>query len=213
VGVPGAMIQSDFNNPLLTALDQGTYVLCATCTNVYPAALIASEYPDLVSHLVLMQALDWDQERIWTGKIVDPDGDLAKPFDGQTFNYRMRAAAAKSWYPNALGNPDSIEPFLKQSCDCFAHHGNFCLASLIQAWFGPAAERPLFPAFFQPTLAVWGMNDRSHRKSNKRSLLNIAPHAMLVERDNVGHFPEIEDPQWFEGLLKQFLADNTNTHP
>jgi len=38
--------------------------------------------------------------------------------------------------------------------------------------------------------------------------LSIAPHATLVERDDVGHFPEIEDPAWFEGLLKQFLKDN-----
>jgi pimeloyl-ACP methyl ester carboxylesterase len=84
-------------------------------------------------------------------------------------------------------------PYLRQSCECIAHGGNFCLASLIQSWFGPEIEQPVFPAFSQPTLAVWGMNDRSHRKSDKRSLLKIAPHARYVEREGVGHFPEIED--------------------
>ena len=59
-----------------------------------------------------------------------------------------------------------------------------------------------------PTLIVWGMNDRAHRKSDKRSLLNIAPHAQYLEREGVGHFPEIEDPIWFESLLRQFLHDN-----
>ncbi len=175
---------------------------------MYPVALIAAEHPGLVSHAVLMQALQWDQERIWTSKIVDPNGDLAKPYAGQTFNYQMRAAAAEAWYPNALGDPAGIASFLRQSCDCFAHQGNFCLASLIQAWFGPYGGRPAFPPFKQPALAVWGLNDRSHRMSNKRSLLSLAPHATFVEREGVGHFPEIEDTAWFEGLLKQFLRDN-----
>lgn len=91
---------------LLISLGPGPYVLCPTCTNVYPSALIAAEHPELVSHLVLMQALDWDQERIWTGKIVDPTGDLAKPYAGQELIYRTRPMAAKTWYPNALGHPD-----------------------------------------------------------------------------------------------------------
>jgi pimeloyl-ACP methyl ester carboxylesterase len=193
---------------LLALLRMGPYVLCPTCTNVYPAALMAARNPKLVSHLVLMQALDWDQERIWTGKIVDPAGDLAKPYAGQEWIYQARTMAAKTWYPNALGQPGRIDSFLQQSCACISHGGNFCLASLIQSWFGPKADQPTFPPFSQPTLAVWGMNDRAHRKSDKRSLLNIAPHAQYVEREGVGHFPEIEDPVWFEGLLRQFLHDN-----
>ncbi len=99
---------------LLTALGRGPYVLCPTCTNVYPVALIAAEHPDLVSHVVLMQALEWDQERIWTSKIVDPNGDLARPYAGQTFNYQMRAAAAEAWYPNALGDSAKVTSFLRQ---------------------------------------------------------------------------------------------------
>ena len=47
-------------------------------------ALIAAGHPELVSHLVLMQALDWDQARIWTGKIVDPNGDLQNPMPGRS---------------------------------------------------------------------------------------------------------------------------------
>ena len=197
---------------LLISLGAGPYVLCPTCTNVYPSALIAAEHPELVSHLVLMQALGWDQERIWTGKIVDPTGNLAKPYIGQELIYQTRSTAAKAWYPNALGHPDRIESFLRQSCECISHGGNFCLASLIQSWFGPDVDQPAFPTFSQPTLAVWGMNDRSHRKSDKRSLLNIAPHAKYVEREGVGHFPEIEDPGWFDTLLRQFLRDDGTVH-
>lgn len=191
---------------LLLSLGKGPYVLCPTCINVYPSALIAAETPSLVSHLVLMQALDWEQEQSWTAKIVDPNGDLAKPYVGQEFNFTTRAIAAKTWYPNALGRADQIEDFLQRSCTCFDHDGNFCLASLIQSWFGPDAEQPSFRTFKQPVLAVWGMNDRSHRKSDKRSLLNIARNATFVEREGVGHFPEIEDPAWFESMLKQFVS-------
>ena len=35
--------------------------------------------------------------------------------------------------------------------------------------------------------------------------MKIAPNATFVEREGVGHFPEIEDPAWFEDLLRQFL--------
>ncbi|MEW6644946.1 MAG: alpha/beta hydrolase [Pseudomonadota bacterium] len=191
---------------LFRTLGAGPYVPCPTCTNVYPNALIAAEHPDLVSHLVLMQALDWDKERIWTGKIVDPTGDLAKPYAGQELIYRTRAAAAANWYPNAVGAPSHGAAFLRQACACFDHHGNFCLASLIQAWFGPEVEAPRFPPFRQPTLAIWGMSDRSHRKSDKRSLLTIAPHARLIEREGLGHFPDIEDPAWFNGIVRELLT-------
>ncbi|OKO68613.1 hypothetical protein AC629_41950, partial [Bradyrhizobium sp. NAS80.1] len=199
---------TDAYTQLMRALGAASYVPCPTCTNVYPCALIAAEHPNLVSHLVLMQALDWDKERIWTSKIVDPNGDLAKPYMGQELNYRTRASAAANWYPNAVGHSRHNEAFLRQACACFDHGGNFCLASLIQAWFGPEVDSPVFPDFSQPTLAIWGMNDRSHRKSDKRSLLAIAPHARLIEREGVGHFPEIEDPVWFEGMLRELLAEN-----
>ncbi len=193
---------------LLEAIGAAPYVLCPTCTNVYPSALIAAGHPDLISHLVLMQALDWDKERLWTGKIVDPNGDLAKPYTGQELIYRTRAGAAANWYPNAVGDPGRHNAFLRQACACFDHGGNFCLASLIQAWFGPEVKTPLFPSFQQPTLAIWGTNDRSHRKSDKRSLLAIAPHAQFIEREGVGHFPEIEDPVWFEEMLRVFLKES-----
>lgn len=192
---------------LLRAIGPGPHVACPTCTNVYPIALVAASRPELLSHLVLMQALDWEQEKIWTGKVVDPAGDLARPFLGQELNYRTRAMAPATWYPNALGFGELQESFTQQSCECFAHGANFCLASLIQNWFGPKSPSPSFPPFAQPTLAVWGMNDRSHRKSEKRSLLNIVPHARYIEREGAGHFPEIEDPEWFESLLMTFLRE------
>lgn len=99
------------------------------------------------------------------------------------------------------------EAFLRQACDCIAHDGNFCLASLIHAWFGADVTPPVFAPFHQPTLAVGGLSDRSHRKSDKRSLLALAPYARFVQHDSVGHFPEIEDPMWFDSLLRKFLAD------
>ena len=197
---------TDSYTQLLSSLG-GPFVLCPTCTNVYPSAQIAAKQPELVSHLVLMQALAWEQEKIWTGKVIDPAGDLGRPFLGQEQNYRMRAKIPTMWYPMAVGAPELTEPFLKQSCECLAHGGSFCLASLIQNWFGPGIDNPSFSAFTQPALAVWGMNDRSHSRSDKRSLLNIAPHARYVEHEGVGHFPEIEDPAWFDALLKSFLRD------
>lgn len=190
---------------LLTQIGSGPYVLCPSCSNVYPSVLVAAEHPELVSHLVLMQALDLDQSRIWTHKIVDPTGDLARPYAGQELMYRTRSVMAKSWYPISVGRPDRVDWFIKHACDCISHGGNFCLASLIQGWFGPDAEALTFPSFSQPTLAVWGLEDRSHRKSDRRSLLKLAPHAQYIEREGVGHFPEIEDPAWFEDLLRKFL--------
>jgi len=99
----------------LLSLLGGPFVLCPTCTNVYPTAQIAAKQPELVSHLVLMQALAWEQEKIWTGKVIDPAGDLGRPFLGQEQNYRMRAKIPTMWYPMAVGAPELTEPFLKHS--------------------------------------------------------------------------------------------------
>jgi pimeloyl-ACP methyl ester carboxylesterase len=198
---------------LLTALESGPYVLCPTCTNVYPSVLLAANQPALVSHMVLMQALDWDQERTWTSKIVDPAGDLAKPYTGQELIYKTGPISAKVWYANAVGRAEQTEAFLRQSCECLSHRGNFCLASLIQSWFGPNIDPPSFAPVSQPALAVWGLADRSHRKSDKRSLLKMAPHAQYIEREGVGHFPEIEDPTWFENLLRDFLGQGHPSFP
>jgi hypothetical protein len=74
-----------------------------------------------------MRALDWDQEKIWTGKIVDPGEDLAKPYAGQEFNYRTRPLAAKSRYPNALGHPTATNPF-------FDNPANARLMAAIFVW-------------------------------------------------------------------------------
>lgn len=116
---------------LLSSLG-GPFVLCPTCTNVYPSALIAAKRPELVSHLVLMQALGWEQEKIWTGKIVDPAGDLAKPFLGQQINYNTRTNAPKTWYPERAGHTAPRRTVSQAVLRCFAHGGNSCLASLIQ---------------------------------------------------------------------------------
>jgi len=55
-------------------------------------------------------------------------------------------------------------------------------------------------------LVLWGLADRTHRRTDKRSILSYMPHARWVEFDSAGHFPELEEPERFREVLFRFLA-------
>jgi pimeloyl-ACP methyl ester carboxylesterase len=57
----------------------------------------------------------------------------------------------------------------------------------------------------QPTLLVWGRNDRLVGVSGSRRLLRALPHARLAVLDRCGHLPMLEQPQHFNRAVADFL--------
>ena len=53
----------------------------------------------------------------------------------------------------------------------------------------------------RPCTLVWGGLDHSHKLTNPLSLRDAVPHANVVQFDDCGHFPDIEQPARFADLV------------
>jgi len=63
-----------------------------------------------------------------------------------------------------------------------------------------------------PTLFVWGEQDRVFPLATSgRAALAALPQAQLATLPRCGHFPQIEAPRAFCGLLLGFLAGSSST--
>jgi pimeloyl-ACP methyl ester carboxylesterase len=67
-----------------------------------------------------------------------------------------------------------------------------------------AARQPL-ENLVQPTLLVWGRQDRLVGLSRSRQLLREVPHARLEVIDRCGHLPMLERPEEFNRIVGEFL--------
>jgi len=68
-----------------------------------------------------------------------------------------------------------------------------------------AAGRQPLHLVTQPTLVVWGREDRIVTFAGSRRLLARVPHARLVAFDRCGHLPMLEHPERFNAALAEFL--------
>lgn len=60
-------------------------------------------------------------------------------------------------------------------------------------------------AITQPTLVVWGRQDRMVALAGSRRVLREIPHARLAVVDRCGHLPMLERPAEFNGAVAEFL--------
>jgi len=178
----------------LRQLALGPYVLAFPCVPAYSALWLAGRHPEMISGLVLMQAPDWPQEIAWKhGR--DPKGILARPYIGQILLRLLRRQRAGLWYRLALGRQELLEHFTDTAQYAFDHGASFSLASAFQRHLnGP---EPVFGSIAQPALVIWGEADRSHRLTDRASILRYLPQARLISFAEAGHFPELEAPQRF----------------
>ena len=183
----------------LQQLALGPYVLAFPCVPAYSALWLAGHHPELVSGLVLMQAPDWQQELHWKhGR--DPKNILGLPYLGQILLRLLRRRRAGMWYRLALGRRELLEHFTQTTQCAFDHGAGFSLASAFQRHLSGA--EPAFGSINQPALVVWGEADRSHRETERESILRYLPQARMVRFAEGGHFPELEAPERFAAEVR-----------
>jgi pimeloyl-ACP methyl ester carboxylesterase len=186
----------------LARLALGPYALAFPCFAGLVAVRLAAHHPELVSHLVLVQTPSWSEEIAWLQR-VDARGLLQTPVVGQLLTSFGKRRVARAWYRAALPRDADPAPFVRPALAAFDRGGAYCLASAFQA----AAGRP-DPALRpvpQPALVVWGGADRTHRRTDPRSILAYAPHADWAAFEGAGHFPDLEQPERFRDELVHFL--------
>jgi pimeloyl-ACP methyl ester carboxylesterase len=188
---------------LLKALRAEPYVLAFPCVGAYTALRVAADHPALVSRLLLLQAPVWSEQVKWS-RAIDRTGVIATPYVGQAFMAWRKRWVMQYWYRVALPKTTRVAPFVAPALKAFERGASFSWASLCQRWF--SAKEPSFASVTQPTLVLWGMSDRSHRHTNKRSILEYVPTATVMELEGIGHFPELEDPHRFREILGALIA-------
>jgi pimeloyl-ACP methyl ester carboxylesterase len=186
---------------VLERIELAPYVLVAPCGGAYGAIRTAAIDPDLISGLAIVQAPVWAEEQRWIGRI-DPGGLISRPLLGQAICAVGSSQLSDRWFRAALGPQARLEAIQATSRSVLRRGGCFCLASLIQA--NREAEFEL-EAVSQPTLIVWGTEDRTHSRTDKRSTLDYAPHAHYVEFEDAGHCPELEQSERFSRLALELV--------
>jgi pimeloyl-ACP methyl ester carboxylesterase len=193
---------------LLTALNRGPYVPAMACVGSYIALALANRHPHLIDKLLIMQGPHWQEEIKWAYRI-DSHNIVMKPLVGQLSLFFAKRYVSTKWINYAIGQKSRAPEILQKAIDAINHGGCFCLASFSQGWFIHSAE-PAFNTITADSVVIWGMADRSHGPSDKRSVLHYLPNATYLEWNDIGHFPELEDPTRFANVLKDFVLPKVN---
>jgi pimeloyl-ACP methyl ester carboxylesterase len=191
---------------VLDSLGIAQATLAMSCANGFYALRAAQRAPERISQLVLSQTPSLQAMHAWVDRTIPKP--LRIPVLGQLAAWLFRHKAARSWYRIAL--PKTAQPnatphaFALTAAHALGHGGCFCLASVVQG-LGREMHDAL-QGVQTPCTLVWGALDRSHRHTSAQSLRSCVPHARIVQFDDCGHFPDIEQAERFAQLLLQTLA-------
>ncbi len=179
-------------------------ILAFSCGGAYAAIDIAARYPQYCDRLVVIQAPSWEEEMKWKVR-RDPSGVISLPIIGQLLFPRMMVSRAPQWYDLCVGDRNQIDRFCSCTSAAFDHGSRFSLASMFQSYL--AGDMVPFGQPEQPTLALWGALDGSHGETDKFSSQKLAKNTTVKILQNVGHFPELENPGQFRQLIMSWSGN------
>jgi len=196
--------QAETVTQVLRALDVAACTLAFPCVNGYLALLLAQNAPELVSRIVVLQTPSWEEEKKWARKIdFRGRGWVATPYLGQLIVSVSRRMIARRWFAKVLGSGADAAEFSARSTAALDAGCGWGLASLTQAYF--SAPAPVFTPISQPALVIWGAQDRTHRATDKDSVLQYFRDAESVSFETSGHSPELEQPGLFTEHLVRLI--------
>lgn len=184
---------------IINKLQLTNIFLTLPCVAAYIGLPIANSMSDKIAKVILLQAPSWEEERKWVSRI-DPNYVIRRPIIGQIMMSRMKIKlkVAKFWYKSVLADRENYKPFLEKTKLQFDHKGCYCLASMLQQFL---KENPTFEPINQETIVIWGLKDKSHLVTDKKSILTLTRNPQYHEWEDAGHFPELEQTERFFNLL------------
>lgn len=170
-----------------------------SCSNGYYAINLAQKIPDRIQHIFLCQTPSIPSILQWTKKSIP--NILEVPFIGQTTNWLIRKKIIQTWYKYSLPKENEDDSFTKIALTSINKGGCFCLSSLVQG-LRKDSNKELSISNVPATL-VWGTKDFTHRKTDKDSIREHIKECEIIEFNNCGHFPELEDTNRIVKLINE----------
>lgn len=188
----------DLAAALFSELDLDRAVWTSSCLPSYVGLRMAARHPATLSAMVCGQAPSWEEELRWANRI-DAPRILSRSAVGQLFMRVASQRVAAGWY-DAAALPSQREWMATIALDALGRGAAYSLASLFQRFLSGA--HPLGPVDL-PSVFVWGGLDRTHRKTDRRSVRENASDAKIVEFPGCAHFPDVEEPDLFADLIDE----------
>jgi pimeloyl-ACP methyl ester carboxylesterase len=171
------------------------------------AATLALDYPERVAKLVLVDAVSNDNLKnhpILKLAAIPGIGEALTPFliDSRAFQrHRMRGTLSPA--NHALITDERVEGILRPLTAADAHHS---LLATSRAW---SANRIRQDAHLinQPTLIIWGEDDKVIPVDDGFKLHDSILNSRLVVLKNCGHVPQEEKSDIFAELVTEFCRD------
>lgn len=172
-------------------------MLAMSCANGFYALRVAQLAPHRVLRLVLSQTPSIQAMHRWTDRVVPKL--LTMPFLGQVVGRLLRQKLASSWYRIALPKSTDAMPFQQTARRALRCGGCFGLAGVVQGLLRESVDAT--HGTHTPCTVLWGTQDRSHRLTDPQAILRDVPQAEVLQFDDCGHFPDLENPLRFAQIL------------
>lgn len=171
------------------------------------AATLALDYSERVEKLILVDTVCNDNLKnhpILKLAGIRGLGEAITPFlvDSRAFQrYRMRGTLAPANHD--LITEDRVESILRPLSAADAHHS---LLATSRAWDACRIEQDAH-LINQPTLIIWGEDDKVIPVDDGHKLYDSILHSRLVILKNCGHVPQEEKSDSFAELVAEFCRD------
>ncbi|MFT5823754.1 MAG: pimeloyl-ACP methyl ester carboxylesterase [Crocinitomix sp.] len=173
--------------------------LAFSCSNGFYAIKAAELFPQRINRLFLSQTPSMRSMDKWTENAIPKI--LKYPIIGQIANIFSEKKFAKIWYKYALPKHTDKSKYQKKALDALNNGSCFCLSSLVQGLL--KETNSILKVSETPSTLIWGTKDFTHKNTNKESIMEHLPNCEIIEFDNCGHFPELEDTDRYVNLINE----------
>jgi len=181
--------------------------LAFSCAAGLAAVDIARRHAALVGAIVLIQVADVAGFARWKAA-RDPQNVLGRPILGQLAMRKMGRKRMPAWFRLALGRKDHEQRFCSCSGEAMDEGALWSLASAYQVYLRDDLD---LPPVAHPTLSIWGETDGSHPPEHRATTANLASNLEQVTFPELGHFPELQEPETVFPIIRDWLIRQQNS--
>jgi len=177
-------------------------ILSFSCSNGFYAIKAAEINPERFNHIFLSQTPSLNAMSLWKEKAIPKI--LTIPVIGQIANSFLENKMANTWYKFALPKNTDATEYKTKAIHSLRSGGCFCLSGLVQGLSKQMSSS--MQALKVPSTLVWGNKDFTHKSTNFDSIKEHLPNCKIIEFDNCGHFPELENTAKYITLINEFTS-------